>query len=240
MNTTELTSVEINRLVANAAGWFVDDEGDLCYLYTQEQRDAATTAEERLVNLVDGGAMDIASIDVRAIKSALGVNRVPADFERTIGRKLDSIQEQAEELAETTSTEISGVALEFTTDSSEVDGMNGQEWAGLVNEALAAAYPAVTFCDPNDLNLLTAGSGRPDVSDQINYDRFTECGAGELQELAAKSVVEVALSSTCRYCGTTVTWSGEANMPTDGNGMICCDGCYNEATGYGEFAEEGR
>lgn len=155
MNTTELTSVEINRLVANAAGWFVDDEGDLCYLYTQEQRDAATTAEERLVNLVDGGAMDIASIDVRAIKSALGVNRVPADFERTVGRKLDSIQEQAE-------------------------------------------------------------------------------------ELAAKSVVEVALSSTCRYCGTTVTWSGEANMPTDGNGMICCDGCYNEATGYGEFAEEGR
>ena len=88
-------------------------------------------------------------------------------------------------ITETTSTEISGVALEFTTDSSEVDGMNGQEWAGLVNEALAAVYPAVTFCDPNDLNLLAAGSGRPDVSDQIDYDRFV-CGESieGLKELA--------------------------------------------------------
>ena len=42
---------------------------------------------------------------------------------------------------------------------------------------------------------------------------------------------------TCRYCGTTVTWSEAANMPTDGNGMICCDGCYNEATGYGAYPE---
>ena len=88
-------------------------------------------------------------------------------------------------ITEISTTEISGVALEFTTDSSEVDGMNGQEWAGLVNKALAAAYPNVTFCDPNDLNLLTAGSGRPDVSDQIDYDRFV-CGESieGLKELA--------------------------------------------------------
>ena len=47
-------------------------------------------------------------------------------------------------------------------------------------------------------------------------------------------------SSTCRYCSTTVTWSEEANMPTDGNGMICCDGCYDEATGYGAYPDEGE
>ena len=73
-----------------------------------------------------------------------------------------------------TDTDIRGAALEFTTDSAEVDGMNGQEWASLVNEALASAYSDVTFCDLDGLNLLVNGNGYSDVTDRISYDDFTE------------------------------------------------------------------
>lgn len=219
MNTTEITTTEINRLAANAAGYFVDDEGDLCFLHGQAQIDASIAAEERLTSLVSSDAVDLTAITVSEIKSALGVNRVPADFERTIGRKLDSIQEQAQELAETTSTEISGVAL-ITTENflAQLQG-EGFEVTMEDIHALTAENPELFFANWPECG-----------------DAWTKDGMDAIRE-QLKSVAEVALSSTCRYCGTTVTWSEEATIPTDGNGLICCDGCFNEATGYGAYPE---
>lgn len=47
-------------------------------------------------------------------------------------------------------------------------------------------------------------------------------------------------TDTCRCCGTTVTWPHDptegggrhTNMPADGNGLVTCDDCYDDATGY--------
>lgn len=84
-----------------------------------------------------------------------------------------------------TGTAISGAALEFTTTSTDVDGMDGQEWAQIVNEALAAFYSDVTFCDPDGLNLLVAGNNYSDVTDQISYDDFTELSPDVLVRVIA-------------------------------------------------------
>lgn len=39
-------------------------------------------------------------------------------------------------------------------------------------------------------------------------------------------------TDNCRGCGTEVTWTDEADRPTDAAGLIACNDCYDDTTGY--------
>ncbi len=50
------------------------------------------------------------------------------------------------------------------------DGETVEEFAELCNQVLMRRYPDVLFVGPGDMNLLVAGNGYKDVTNEIDYE----------------------------------------------------------------------
>ena len=46
-------------------------------------------------------------------------------------------------------------------------------------------------------------------------------------------MIKTTYTGPCDFCRDEQTWTEESGIPTDGNGDIVCNQCYNDDTGYG-------
>lgn len=90
--TTDLDTIK--RKIIAAAGWFLDADGDLCYLATIVQTGDAIVAERELAELVDHGVGLPPYVTEADAVNLLGVHSVPAHFVRTTVKLVRQLTEE--------------------------------------------------------------------------------------------------------------------------------------------------